>query len=385
MKIFFTFNVFILVLFVSCRNKSTTLQDNAYADEITVKTEEFILSTEDLPFLKDYNLISSHICDKKLDVIAAYNYKIHALDIFTIQDNYLAQIPLNSEGENAIIPDIQGLYFHSWDSIWIYNHGLVYLTDTTGIVKKKVDIGSLQNEEIIIQANYSISKVNLYYNKDRKSLFYATRLLQQDAYPHFYVYEYFLESGDVSKYELSHSEYDPDIMLMYGWKNSPNITFSDNNILYNYPIESNIYTINLFDKTKHIYGGKSKYTDNIVQRLTKNTELLDAEKHKIENIHFYEVIYNSKLNLYFRMHVDKNEFYPNEDAFMQFNKKNRYLMIFNSNFELIYEDKLPSDRYSIINSWCSVKEGLLMFVNNYFLDSTSEENTILFDVIKPQI
>ena len=380
--------IFVLLFCMSCEINDSVLQDSNYAEEVAIKVNEFVLPTKDELFLKDYSLISSFACDSS-DIISAYNYKIHSLDLFSPQGNYLKQIKFDREGGNGIIPNIQGLYCHTFDSIWIYNHGIVYLTDTTGIVKDKIDIGNLQNEEIIVYTNYSISSVYLYYNKKRKSLFYTTRIIQRNYKLSFYVYEYFLESKDVKKYELSGSDYDTDIWSSYGWKNTPNVTFSDDNILYNYPIESNIYTIDLEDNSKHTYGGKSRYTKNTVHRLSKNADFVNSEIHKVENVHFYEIIYNPVLDLYFRLHIDRNDFIQNQDPQsigIQFNKKDRYLMIFNSKFEIVYEGKLQPDRYSVITSWCTVNKGLLMFVNNYYFDDSEiDEDTVLFDIIEPQI
>ena len=376
---------FVLLLLMSCERNEKVLQDNTYADEVNIRIKEFVLPTKEELFLRDYNIISSFVTDSSLDIIVAYNYRLHALDFFSLQNNFLKQVKLDMEGRNGILHDIEGLYMHTLDSIWIYNKGIVYLTDTTGIVKEKIDIGKLQNEEIIIQANFSTSRINLYYNKKRKSLFYTTRTGQNTNNPRFYVYEYFLQNNNVKKYELSGSDYDTNIWSSYGWKNAPNVTFSDDQILYNYPIESNIYTIILEDNAKQTYGGKSRYTKNTVRKMSKNIDFMDAERHKIENIHFFEIVYNPLLNLYFRIHVDKTDYLTNLDAFYQFCKKDMYLMIFNAKFEIIYETKMQSNRYSVINSWCTVNKGLLMMTNNFFFDIETEEDTILFDVIEPQI
>ena len=139
------------------------------------------------------------------------------------------------------------------------------------------------------------------------------------------------------------------------------------------------------DNAKQTYGGKSRYTKNTVRKMLKNTDFMDAERHKIENIHFFEIVYNPLLNLYFRIHVDKTDYLTNLDAFYQFCKKDMYLMIFNAKFEIIYETKMQSNRYSVINSWCTVNKGLLMMTNNFLFDIETEEDTILFDVIEPQI
>jgi len=374
-----------LALFImSCERNNKYLIDSHYADEITVKNNEFILPTKDELFLRDYNMISS-LSNNRLDIIVAYNYRTHALDLFSPQTNYLTQVKLDEEGGNGILPNIEGLYFHTLDSIWIYNRGIIYLTDTAGIVQERIDIGDLQHEEIIIDANFSISRVNLYYNKKRKSLLYTTRVIQQKGKPLFQVYEYFLNDKNVKKHALSGSDYDSDIMLLYGWKNAPNVTFSDDYIIYNYPIESNIYTLNLNDNSKKTFGGKSKYTKNSVHKLSKNTDFDDAERHKIENVHFFEITYNHVLDLYFRLHVDRNDYLKNENTFVQFNKKNMYLMVFNNKFEVIYENQLSSNRYSIINSWCIVNNGFLMLVNNHFFNAEIDEDVIVFDILEPNI
>jgi len=361
------------------------LQENRYADEITVKMEEFVLPTNDELFLRDYSEISSFTNESSVDIIAGYNYRIHALDIFSPQSNYVKQVKLDKEGGNGIHPRIDGLYVYSLDSIWIYSQGIVYLTDTTGTVKEKIDIGESHKEEIIyLFANYSVARINLHYNKKRKSLLYTTMMMQNNDKPQFQVYEYFLDSKHVKKHELSGSDYDTDIGTSYGWKNAPNVTFSDDLIIYNYPIESNIYTINLNDDSKQTFGAKSKYTKNIVHKMTKNTGYDDAERHKIENVHFFEIVYNPVLDLYFRLHVDRNDFSQDMDPFNQFCKKDMYLMIFNKKFEIVHEGKLPSNRYSIITSWCAVNNGLLMMVNNCFFNAGTDEDTIIFDIVEPQ-
>ena len=161
---------FILSFFVSCENKEKRLHENQYADAITVKITEVVVPTKDELFLRDYNMISSFVNNSSLDVIAGYNYRIHALDLFSPQRDYLKQINLEKEGANGILLPIDGLFFHSFDSIWIYSQGIIYLTDTIGIVKEKIDIGKFQKEEIIyLFSNYSVARINLYYNKKRKS------------------------------------------------------------------------------------------------------------------------------------------------------------------------------------------------------------------------
>ena len=161
----------VLLFLISCEMNEKVLQNNHYADEIDIRINEFVLPTKEELFLRDYNIISSFTTDSSLDIIAAYNYRLHALDFFSLQNNYLKQVNLDREGINGILYDIEGLYIHTLDSIWIYNKGIVYLTDTTGIVKEKIDVGKLQNEEIIIQANFSTSRITML--KRRKVQFYS--------------------------------------------------------------------------------------------------------------------------------------------------------------------------------------------------------------------
>ena len=60
-------------------------------------------------------------------------------------------------------------------------------------------------------------------------------------------------------------------------------------------------------------------------------------------------------------------------------------MIFNNKFEIIYESKLPSNRYSIINSWCTVNKGIIIMANNSFFEAETDEDTIIFDIVEPQM
>ena len=59
-------------------------------------------------------------------------------------------------------------------------------------------------------------------------------------------------------------------------------------------------------------------------------------------------------------------------------------MIFNNKFEINYEGKLPLNKYSLLNSWCTVNKGILIMANNFFFEAEADEDAIIFVIVEPQ-
>jgi hypothetical protein len=365
----------------SCKKESANnIPESVYASRIEFSKEEHIIHSDSIMLLKTYNQLSSFATDDTTDIIVAYNYKMHALDMININNKNVFQIPLTGNGPQAISPHISDFFVHNTDSIWICTQEAIFLIDMNGVIKEKIPIVKQKNSFVINDINFSIASIRLYYNPIRKSLFYAVQQMSE-ASPEFIVKEYILQSGKTIDYKLQPSIIEPYISSSYGWKRLPNINFSDDKILYNYPIESTVYTINLPDNKRNMYGGQSRYVENRVHKIPENSSFEMAERHKIENVHFFDVMYNPRLRLYFRFHVGTAEYKEDIDSFNLFHLKDLYVMVFNDKFEIVNEIKLESKRYSYINAWCTVNNGILIFVDNPFSGLPFLEDDVLYDIL----
>lgn len=365
------------MVLASCSYNSNkeSLKDNIYGQirTLSCKTSEIIT---DENTLYDYNIQSFFTTKKNEECILAYNYQTHSFDIFNLSTRKISHTKLKDEGKDAIIPDLQGLYVHNEDSVWAYNSGIIYLLDLQGIVKRTIRIDKLQNEPAIILTNYSIASVKLFYNQSKNALYYAT--LSQNSSPEYFANEYSLTNSSIVKYPLTRHLND-DVRKSYGWKQIPNITFTDKYIIYNFPIESDIYRIDISTNKNERHGGKSKYTENKASMLNSPFTFEEAERHKIENIHFYEIQYDKAHNVYYRLHVDKTDFSKTNNTFSLYQKKQPYLQVFDEDFKVINEIALAKNRYNYINNWVCTKDGLLIsVVSDPLIDEQNE--IFLFDI-----
>ena len=109
----------------------------------------------------------------------------------------------------------------------------------------------------------------------------------------------------------------------------------------------------------------------------------DADKHLIENVHFFEIQYEPQKDVYYRLHLDKTVFSTNTKSNLLYDSKDLYLTIFNKNFEIIYENKLDNKTYSYHNSWGILNNKLFINKDNILNDNKDSDSfeMVLFDPI----
>jgi hypothetical protein len=367
---------FVLVVGVSCQNKETS-KGNTFGKEAKLKFNEVSIAIDSVT-LSTYSMMSATEDSRGHELIYGYNYKVHALDQIDLANHSLTHIRLSKEGANGIPPYVNGMYVHNPDSIWLYNSNIFYLVNGNGNITSKYTIPSNAAATIITQTNFSISTLNIYYHPERKSIFYTTTENKE-----FIENEFFLGSNKIKKYKLEKSKLLNGEPALYGWKQLPNVSYNHNLIIYNYPVESKIYTLDINSGIRRVMEAKSKNTSNISEQLKGRAGYDNMERHKIENIHFFEIVYNQKYNCYFRIHLDKAEYNSKEDIFKKYLKKDMYLMVFDKDFRIINETKMTSNKYYYLNGWFSTKQGLAILHRESGVYDPAHEN-IKFDIIAPR-
>lgn len=175
--------------------------------------------------------------------MVAYNHKTHHIDLFNLTTKEKHTIQLHAEGQSAIPQRVDALYANTPNAIWIYAMGSVYLLKNQGEIDKKYNLPVDEGEHIINNANYSNATIKLDYDADNNSLRYVTVDMSDKSY--FYINEFDLETETVKKTELPYTEAEQGIGEKFGWMQHPNVTYRNNRVIYNFPFNSNIYTLNL--------------------------------------------------------------------------------------------------------------------------------------------
>lgn len=365
-----TFIYLALILLISCQKAPRTVKNNYGKEkELHIVNSEIEIDHE---ILDSYYLLSVISADEGEEIIVGYNDKTHKLDLLNFANNTVMHKALFKEGVDAIPGNITGLYAHNNDSIWLYSHNKIFLINGKGNLIWQHKLKTEGNEYIITDVNHAVASVKLFYNQLRKTLFYVSKKNDE-----FFVNEYNPGNDKTIKYALDKPVMQYKTPTSFGWKQIPNVTFTEDEIIYNYPIESSIYIIDINSGQRGVRGGKSQYTDNTVKELHGEPNFDNMERHKIENIHFFEVLYSKEFNCYFRVHLDKSEYLSGADYRKSFNQKEMYIMLFDKDFNIINESKLGSDKYNYYNDLVITDKGLLMFYNQI---SSFEDNKELLQV-----
>lgn len=113
----------------SCNKSGTTDNNTSIIDSLEISSK-YIQPVDSIQFLQSYNLSCSYPCGDSL-AIMGYNYRTHALDIFS-DSTLLNKIQLEHHGENGILGRPTAIMPITRDSIWIYDQVAFYLIDSQG-------------------------------------------------------------------------------------------------------------------------------------------------------------------------------------------------------------------------------------------------------------
>lgn len=372
--------ILILTLTSSCTHKSDQLLESKYKDFISLEKKGIAIPIDENT-LSSYQLFSSLKENPEEELLYAYNSPMHSLDIFNLSDKTVSHVKLDAEGSNGIMKNVSGICVHKQDSIWLFSQGILYLTDSNGKVSRTVTLPFPSDGFPMVDINFSMSTSKLFYHPTRESIFYLTVTPTEES-ADYLVYEYFVKTDSFKTYPLKGGNLEKKAGKNFGWKQFPNVTYSANDIVYNFPINSNIYKINIETGKESSFGGQSKYTSNVVSELVMPYTFQDADKHLVENVHFFEIQYDPLNDIYYRLHLDKTNYSSDTKSNFLYNQKDMYLTIFNNKFETIYESKLDSKTYSYYNGW-GIWNNRLFITKDNILDENKDFDSFEMDLFEP--
>lgn len=365
---------FLIILF-SCNNDNTIISNKQSSRNITELdvTSSSIELTEE--YLNNYYTQTAFSNDG-VDYMVAYNHKTHYIDLFNLTTKEKHTIQLHGEGQSAIPQRVDALYANTPNAIWIYAMGSVYLLNNEGEIERSYNLPVDEGEHIINNANYSNATIKLDYDAESNLLRYVTVDMSDKSY--FYINEFDLETETVKKTELPYTEAEQGIGEKFGWMQHPNVTYRNNRVIYNFPFNSNVYTLNLDTQEMDSFGGKSKFTKNT----TAETDLASMDnwfRHTIENVHFYEVNYDTHKDCYYRLHSEGVDFNSNVEMGELLKNKRLYLTIFDGDLNVINEFQLAKDKYPL--SGGVVLLGGLFLINDSSEKEAEQYELLEYDVI----
>lgn len=324
-----------------------------------------------------------------------YNATNGSLDIYNLdQPSFVKQIllsqsPLFSNLDKKDLDkskSVADITLISFDSIFInLSNKRMLLIDSSFHIKQDIDLSTARGIN-----NKELYGMPVTYSHACKMTWSEDGMMMEQLFgdmpvkrPSFVLLN--MKDTSLQSLPLYHSDFFYDKKGNMGMLGQVNVAEAqkDSFLTYNFTYESNIYQYNYQTQYVTAYGGKSALSKNIIKPLVPEEvkEEMEWRIHLIENPQFFPVIYDKYKHLYYRFHLKEID-YKNGKYFNSVLDKELILMVFNEDFELVYEEALPGNRYASY-SWFITPKGL--FISPTHKKNENTDGTVLkFNILNIQ-
>lgn len=371
---------------LACSQKK---DQSIFEDKISNISQDSIIIDISGRELPTYSNFTSLFIDSASEypIFLGYNHYEHSFDYFDLfGKKLLKKVSLEYEGPNGI-RKFGNFVFINHDTILVFESMYFYKISGVGYVylrKKYSDLEKGRNFQFINEISMQYPENNLCYVDGRiymhvvplEALFW-----EKVFYDRPLIASISLESNSVDFLNIKYpEEANPD--RLFGYLLKPYILKRNDELIYNFPFSSKIYTYDLSEKSVSVFEGESQFTKNESEPLDFNLfkgRLTSPEtgKHFINSLHFHKVVYDPYKKLFYRVHTKKVEKSENSKKPLML----KYLCIFDDNFNKIAEMQL--DNKLFINNYLPSKTGIIFQVSNY--DNIKDINKLKFMILKFEI
>lgn len=377
----------ILVAILSCKSKLTYL-----AKPASLKLRTIVLDSSIIVIPLNKNELSLYKIASVNDrgLFCGYNPAEHRLDLFSLMERKsLLHVPLKENGPNSI-KKILSICILNTDSIFVLSRDQIVLFNSNGEILKSIPVNtktSYFKDNYFTEYDYGS---NFSYSTKDKRLFITNVSPNSDIASKKRFKTPFISMIDLeSPNKINRLFVDYSILYLnnyYGFMVAPQFirTIDEKTILFNFPIEPNIYKYDIASIETKVYGGippKIKGgTDYIAPPMNEGDSRNDDRKllHYIESCNYYKVLPEKNGRGYFRIHSDPMKYINADGSVNDINQKKRFLTIYDSAFNLISTLDLNDRSYAL--------PGAFTTLNGLYLPVTpANGNSLLFKVFKFKI
>lgn len=158
----------------------------------------------------------------------------------------------------------------------------------------------------------------------------------------------------------------------------PNVTFANNKVIYNYPYDSGIHTIDLATGERHAYNVDSGFAENSLKPYKGDKSMENWLGYDWSNPHFYEASYMPQTGLHARFMLGGIDTVKYKDRQTIVDAKRLYVAFLDRDFNLVGEFALKENRYSNFNGLCVLPNAIIIYDENLL---GQVQDNLAFDVI----
>ncbi len=308
--------------------------------------------------------ICQHIVDNGKEAILGYNFYQHKLQALNLETGDTAwQIALKKEGP-GMIPQVVSFYYQSADSIFILSFFQLSIINKKGELLQKYVInqkgskinGNDTEDKFTIYSDINHSSP-IYYDDDEEALYFAFKPLppfsekrfEQPLCGRLHLNTLQLEAIPIYLPESFTQQY-------YGAYERPTFLFSDDEIIYGFYLNGNLYRYRKSNGEKSSATIKVKSINRTAPPLAKSVSEADPEY--LEHLNTFPT--------FFRITSDGKYYYrPFVGTFnKELRKRKKYILIYDNDLNPVTETQIPND-VAVVSSNISTKSGSVFFrLNN---------------------
>ena len=367
----------ILISVISCKenypSKYTLTESNEYV-HFKIDNETFIPKKR----------INYFISKNGSEYISFQNNQMSEILIYNIKNGEIEnKIKFEEEGPDGIIGGIAQFYINDFNKIYItsWEGKNIYVTDTTGVIKKKTNYSFTTDYNALISAfSNPIALVDKYiYIPQTPNRHLGERVMEDSRVG-------VLLDTTSNIIHLLPMKFPPlitfkDIGTSAGFGADYNYCFDGTHFIYSFHYSDQLYRTSIDHKKIELFFAKSKYIDKVEVLRSNTSDFNKVLKKTCEHASYRDIIYDKYRNVYYRFSYLQTEIEENENYLdlIHYGKKVFSIIVLNKELEIIGETLFPEYTYNprmyFVNS-----NGLYISTSHY-KNPSFNENILSFQKI----
>ncbi len=286
-----------------------------------------------------------------------YNRTSYRLDVYSLATKKYLKSILLRKNDAVSVGDLQAIFCHTADSIFLLDEANIALIDSTGAVQKRWPINQrgMKTQPFFEKyAFYTIPPAIFHYDSATQSIFVQAYDRSEFSPQHgFRNKESFGSARFIAQFGLAAKR--PELLTVgypvrysdsyYGNMVQPSVAFlhsGSEGIVYIFPVSSAVFTQNINSDSANKYNCPSSLSSNVIKPLSW-TDINDEDlkvRHFHQNANFFRLVHTDSPNFYYRFNYDKMDSADN-DFQNVYQRKNLVLTVLNDHFNICKELSMP--------------------------------------------
>ena len=309
-----------------------------------------------------------------------------------LSGKFVKKFSFDAEGPNGIGPMLNNYWMKDFNNIYIpgITHSVIYQTDTTGIIKGKIDFSETEDGLLTIPSYYS--------NLDHKQLHFIdgalyipqgiNRRLGTDRWIEESPTAVIMDTltRKLKKFPMLHPQgkISSEDYGQYMFDLSYSMTYDGENFIYSFSCEDELYKVNPSTASIEKIPAASQYLSPITAQKKRPDDFQQAVKASCEMSSYRNILYDKYRKVYYRFAFPETELEENLNhmQILHNGKKEFSIIILDEDLNIVGETKFPPFTY--VPHICFIREDGLYISASHFMREDYSDDWLRFQKFELQ-